>query len=852
MSEWTKRRSNLRKASSLLLIIIVIVWIGWKVLRLEQVGTDPEVDFLFCGGKLETGYDLILFIHGLGGDSKDTWRGQDGILLMDHIVNDTTGENVGVFSAEYPTALLNAKYTRTQVARAFNREFAHKFKHCRRAVIVAHSLGGLIARQMFGLNDFTGTPGNKLTLITLGSPFRGSSLAEAGILNNEQIKGLRVASEGLDFLSDLWMKLVAESGDQLVQYAIIETSSPKVNGKDSFLGLVVNEESASAGVPVENVHPAFNLDHFEIAKVSPGVPEYKRTYDVLREWIRKEIGISRIRGNPKVSDLPALKAGQELIFEPGTRISFDHNRGLSWEGRAVAIGTEEEHIIFEFGGAASGLVIKGEGANDSRFTYCVFSGGGGTPLAKGDPTQKQTQSEWLETIEVNPQSSSARCYGGAVTLIGTDNIDFDFCSFTENQAWQGGAVALLGSTRSDFDFCTFTSNSSAFGGGAIFTQWSIIYAKKCVFNENSTRLESAEKSTAFACGGGIYGGAFSGLNIFESTFRVNVARYAGGAIYLLDTHLKRNQERASQIQFTSFEGNRAQGYPNGGSIVIDDVSDLDCTELLIENEKVDIANIGRSIVNSSYHRVKFATALSGLTLDGQRIPRSVKPEQTAGKTTPLLLIQDALLACTTCYTVMPSRTIDTIVIHHISAINWNDPLFRKLKGREIKRYYDGPPIGENRDVRDYKYDWRLCKAILEIYNYSSHYLIDREGVVLRLVAEKDVAYHAGNSQMPDPDNRQDVNQFSIGIELISSHPKDDPVVADGTEPAYTPEQYASLIALIRDLRSRYRIPLSSIVGHDEIAGERAVALGLRIESERKHDPGPNFDWELVKSQVSKN
>ncbi len=54
------------------------------------------------------------------------------------------------------------------------------------------------------------------------------------------------------------------------------------------------------------------------------------------------------------------------------------------------------------------------------------------------------------------------------------------------------------------------------------------------------------------------------------------------------------------------------------------------------------------------------------------------------------------------------------------------------------------------------------------YGVSSHYLIERSGEILRLVPEEMKAWHAGGSIMPEPDNRQAVNGFSLGIELAAS------------------------------------------------------------------------------------
>ena len=102
------------------------------------------------------------------------------------------------------------------------------------------------------------------------------------------------------------------------------------------------------------------------------------------------------------------------------------------------------------------------------------------------------------------------------------------------------------------------------------------------------------------------------------------------------------------------------------------------------------------------------------------------------------------------------------------------------------------------------------------YGVSPHYLIDRQGKIYRLVNDKDIAYHAGVSHLPD--GRTNVNDFSIGIEMI--YPK-----------TQTPNdiQYNSLARLVNYLQKRYNISLSSIFGHSDIAPKR------------KTDPW-NFDW----------
>ncbi len=100
------------------------------------------------------------------------------------------------------------------------------------------------------------------------------------------------------------------------------------------------------------------------------------------------------------------------------------------------------------------------------------------------------------------------------------------------------------------------------------------------------------------------------------------------------------------------------------------------------------------------------------------------------------------------------------------------------------------------------------------YGVSPHYLISRDGTIYRLVRNRNIAYQAGKSRLPN--GVTDVNAVSIGIELINT-PHDSPTEA----------QYKSLSSLVAWLESKY--PVKYVLGHKDIAPGR------------KTDPW-NFDW----------
>ncbi|RAK51297.1 N-acetylmuramoyl-L-alanine amidase [Phenylobacterium deserti] len=106
---------------------------------------------------------------------------------------------------------------------------------------------------------------------------------------------------------------------------------------------------------------------------------------------------------------------------------------------------------------------------------------------------------------------------------------------------------------------------------------------------------------------------------------------------------------------------------------------------------------------------------------------------------------------------------------------------------------------------------------------SSHYLVEEDGRVFRLVAEERRAWHAGVSSWR---GQTDINGASIGIEIVNpGH--------DWGYRAFPDAQIAAVIELVGDIRSRWTIEDRNIVGHSDVAPER------------KTDPGELFPWKRL-------
>jgi N-acetylmuramoyl-L-alanine amidase len=115
---------------------------------------------------------------------------------------------------------------------------------------------------------------------------------------------------------------------------------------------------------------------------------------------------------------------------------------------------------------------------------------------------------------------------------------------------------------------------------------------------------------------------------------------------------------------------------------------------------------------------------------------------------------------------------------------------------------------------------RLCDPKAKV---SSHYVVDEDGTVYRLVDEERRAHHAGVSFWA---GITDINSASVGVEIVNP----------GHEHGYRPfpdAQIAAVIALGRAVVDRWAIPPHRVLAHSDVAPER------------KQDPGELFPWDRL-------
>lgn len=190
---------------------------------------------------------------------------------------------------------------------------------------------------------------------------------------------------------------------------------------------------------------------------------------------------------------------------------------------------------------------------------------------------------------------------------------------------------------------------------------------------------------------------------------------------------------------------------------------------------------------------------------------------TDSKRPPEPVILENLLPVET-YSSQREEEISHVVIHFMSALvtNPSDP-----------------------------YDMESCRKTLLDGGVSTHYIIDRQGQIYRLIPEERAAWHAGKGTWGQDERYTNrMNQYAIGIELLGMGTQEEMRIYVTEEEyaslnpdwiGFTDEQYAALGLLLDDILYRY----------PAIQRDRAHILGHDAYNPQKNDPGVLFEWKRI-------
>lgn len=247
--------------------------------------------------------NLILFIHGFNG-SKETWKNSASaksfpeLLAEEELIN----EHFDIAHFEYFTTLIGiyasikskiaqlktlfkitAKSQKNisvdEIANTLRTTIRYSLKSYDSIVVVAHSMGGLVAKACI-LKDIDEFKPSKIKLfISLAVPHSGSETATLGklISKHVQINDLSPLSELSISLNKKWVK--ADNGRPITKY---------------FYGThdeIVDKKSAVAIDQLEQDEIACDEDHLSISKPAGNTNlVYKATLEIIKEFLTGETG----------------------------------------------------------------------------------------------------------------------------------------------------------------------------------------------------------------------------------------------------------------------------------------------------------------------------------------------------------------------------------------------------------------------------------------------------------------------------------------------------------------------------------------------------------------------------------
>lgn len=164
-------RFGSRRFIAILIVIAAGALVG-KLTTVEVVDKTAALAFPSPICPRADGIAAIVFIHGWNGDAEDTWR-----QFPRFVCSDTRFSRIEVVSVSYPTFMARRSITIGQLADWIDRSLSAGLSEDLSIAIIAHSMGGLIAREIVVLRALSKPNEQPLALVEIGTPHLGAKPA---------------------------------------------------------------------------------------------------------------------------------------------------------------------------------------------------------------------------------------------------------------------------------------------------------------------------------------------------------------------------------------------------------------------------------------------------------------------------------------------------------------------------------------------------------------------------------------------------------------------------------------------------------------------------------------------------
>lgn len=259
----------------------------------------------------------VVFVHGLGGTSHDTWRhGSEGTtghffwprelgVDLKTFAVWTIGYGAGISKLGLPGMIIEKR------AGNLGLKLANAGIGSRPVVFVCHSMGGLVVKALLADSQSNASEDRRQLasmvrgIVFCGTPHRGSAYADAASVLGKffggvqaHVKEMRANEDKLDFIHDRFLAWQRQFEVPTESYAeSIGLFRRKLIGRPVPLGLVVPRASANTSIAD---HPLYDIsaDHLSLVKPASRQDDvYGGTLRFIRRCMAPAVGTRRPGGD---------------------------------------------------------------------------------------------------------------------------------------------------------------------------------------------------------------------------------------------------------------------------------------------------------------------------------------------------------------------------------------------------------------------------------------------------------------------------------------------------------------------------------------------------------------------------
>jgi pimeloyl-ACP methyl ester carboxylesterase len=196
-----------KHALNVIALSTVFLLMGILIGRSEPIPKTAALDLPKIAVRAEANKRLLIFLHGWYGDTEDTWK-----VFPDLARHDPRFESFNVLPIAYPTFLIRRNLSIKQMAHWLNEEMVRDgdYRQYDEIWVIAHSMGGLIAREMLLDNRLRQDNKQYKGLIEIATPHQGANMAKLLValgLSSGFSDDLSPGSPMLGDLRDSWNSL---------------------------------------------------------------------------------------------------------------------------------------------------------------------------------------------------------------------------------------------------------------------------------------------------------------------------------------------------------------------------------------------------------------------------------------------------------------------------------------------------------------------------------------------------------------------------------------------------------------------------------------------------------------------